>query len=132
MSVMNFFSDLSDPFGNHFLTTQKKKHIILWTVNDHVKVIKSKKYYQFITLKLTFCSHASESTQRDPPPPIPSEKEPEVTENRKTEEESPPMPRNVELERHESMGFGFVAGSEKPVVVRFVTDGELITISKGV
>ncbi|XP_041357056.1 uncharacterized protein LOC121374154 isoform X2 [Gigantopelta aegis] len=35
----------------------------------------------------------------------------------------PPKPRDVELIRDPDKGFGFVAGSEKPVVVRFVTDG---------
>ncbi|KAF5288111.1 hypothetical protein FQA39_LY15498 [Lamprigera yunnana] len=34
-----------------------------------------------------------------------------------------PEPRAVTLERSPVMGFGFVAGSEKPVVVRFVTEG---------
>ncbi|KAG6447856.1 hypothetical protein O3G_MSEX005231 [Manduca sexta] len=36
--------------------------------------------------------------------------------------ESPPAPRDVVLERDPELGFGFVAGSEKPVLVRFVTD----------
>ncbi|CAH2268503.1 jg22150 [Pararge aegeria aegeria] len=36
--------------------------------------------------------------------------------------ESPPAPRDVVLERDAELGFGFVAGSEKPVLVRFVTD----------
>ena len=35
-----------------------------------------------------------------------------------------PEPRDVELERDPQMGFGFVAGSEKPVIVRFVTESE--------
>ncbi|XP_060073323.1 uncharacterized protein LOC132553128 [Ylistrum balloti] len=35
----------------------------------------------------------------------------------------PPKPRDIELSRDTSKGFGFVAGSEKPVVVRFVTEG---------
>lgn len=35
----------------------------------------------------------------------------------------PPKPRDVELVRDTHMGFGFVAGSEKPVVVRYVTEG---------
>ncbi|ENN80544.1 hypothetical protein YQE_03038, partial [Dendroctonus ponderosae] len=34
-----------------------------------------------------------------------------------------PKPRTVVLERSASLGFGFVAGSEKPVIVRFVTEG---------
>ncbi|KAI9562022.1 hypothetical protein GHT06_012987 [Daphnia sinensis] len=37
--------------------------------------------------------------------------------------EEPPQPREVELSRHPELGFGFVAGSEKPVIVRFVTEG---------
>ncbi|KAL5011945.1 hypothetical protein ScPMuIL_010496, partial [Solemya velum] len=35
----------------------------------------------------------------------------------------PPVPREVELFRDPQKGFGFVAGSEKPVIVRFVTEG---------
>lgn len=42
---------------------------------------------------------------------------------RKEVVEEPPQPRDVELFRDAEMGFGFVAGSEKPVIVRFVTDG---------
>ncbi|XP_039948819.1 uncharacterized protein LOC120767035 isoform X1 [Bactrocera tryoni] len=34
-----------------------------------------------------------------------------------------PEPRMVTLERSPTLGFGFVAGSERPVIVRFVTDG---------
>lgn len=37
--------------------------------------------------------------------------------------EEPPQPRSVTLVRHPEMGFGFVAGSERPVIVRFVTEG---------
>ncbi|XP_063809575.1 FERM and PDZ domain-containing protein 4 isoform X2 [Pseudophryne corroboree] len=36
---------------------------------------------------------------------------------------NPPTPRNVEMRRDPVLGFGFVAGSEKPVVVRSVTPG---------
>ncbi|CAG9804042.1 unnamed protein product [Chironomus riparius] len=36
---------------------------------------------------------------------------------------TPPEPRTVVLQRSIAMGFGFVAGSEKPVIVRFVTEG---------
>ncbi len=36
-----------------------------------------------------------------------------------------PKPRNLELTRDDQLGFGFVAGSEKPVIVRFVTEGKL-------
>ncbi|XP_015241901.1 PREDICTED: FERM and PDZ domain-containing protein 4 isoform X2 [Cyprinodon variegatus] len=35
----------------------------------------------------------------------------------------PPTPRKVEMRRDPVLGFGFVAGSEKPVVVRSVTPG---------
>ncbi|XP_023991256.2 FERM and PDZ domain-containing protein 4-like [Salvelinus sp. IW2-2015] len=35
----------------------------------------------------------------------------------------PPAPRKVEMKRDPVLGFGFVAGSEKPVVVRSVTPG---------
>ncbi|CAH1777483.1 unnamed protein product, partial [Owenia fusiformis] len=35
----------------------------------------------------------------------------------------PPTPREISLKRHATLGFGFVAGSEKPVIVRFVTEG---------
>lgn len=42
----------------------------------------------------------------------------------KTSENLPkPIPRTVTLERSSTLGFGFVAGSEKPVIVRFVTEG---------
>ncbi|CAL8344972.1 unnamed protein product [Boreogadus saida] len=34
-----------------------------------------------------------------------------------------PAPRKVEMRRDPVLGFGFVAGSEKPVVVRSVTPG---------
>ncbi|XP_050521088.1 FERM and PDZ domain-containing protein 4 isoform X2 [Daktulosphaira vitifoliae] len=37
--------------------------------------------------------------------------------------EENPKPRLVNLRRHPELGFGFVAGSEKPVIVRFVTEG---------
>ncbi|XP_010007090.1 PREDICTED: FERM and PDZ domain-containing protein 4 [Chaetura pelagica] len=36
---------------------------------------------------------------------------------------TPPAPRKVEMRRDPVLGFGFVAGSEKPVVVRSVTPG---------
>lgn len=36
---------------------------------------------------------------------------------------TPPKPRKVVLHRSPTLGFGFVAGSEKPVIVRFVTEG---------
>ncbi|XP_054722782.1 FERM and PDZ domain-containing protein 4-like [Uloborus diversus] len=39
------------------------------------------------------------------------------------DEGQPPQPRLVQLIRDPQMGFGFVAGSEKPVIVRFVTEG---------
>nr|XP_039255616.1 uncharacterized protein LOC120332440 [Styela clava] len=34
-----------------------------------------------------------------------------------------PQPREYEIERHHNLGFGFIAGSEKPVVIRSVTPG---------
>lgn len=37
----------------------------------------------------------------------------------------PPAPRKVEMRRDPVLGFGFVAGSEKPVVVRSVTPGNV-------
>ncbi|XP_062391043.1 FERM and PDZ domain-containing protein 4 [Sardina pilchardus] len=39
------------------------------------------------------------------------------------EKVAPPPPRRVEMRRDPVLGFGFVAGSEKPVVVRSVTPG---------
>ena len=47
-----------------------------------------------------------------------------------SDEEAPPVPRLVTLERHSDVGFGFVAGSEKPVVVRFVKEGKRISIKQ--
>lgn len=38
-------------------------------------------------------------------------------------DDKPPEPRLVVLTRSAKMGFGFVAGSERPVIVRFVTEG---------
>lgn len=38
-------------------------------------------------------------------------------------DEKPPEPRLIVLQRSSKMGFGFVAGSERPVIVRFVTEG---------
>lgn len=37
-------------------------------------------------------------------------------------DDKPPEPRLVVLQRSPKMGFGFVAGSERPVIVRFVTE----------
>lgn len=37
-------------------------------------------------------------------------------------DEKPPEPRVVVLQRSSTLGFGFVAGSERPVIVRFVTE----------
>ncbi|XP_047475444.1 uncharacterized protein LOC125029539 isoform X2 [Penaeus chinensis] len=42
---------------------------------------------------------------------------------RKDYQDEPPQPRQIDLIRDPEMGFGFVAGSEKPVIVRFVTEG---------
>ena len=60
-----------------------------------------------------FCSHVEKYTTREDP-----RHDPDYVE--------PPKPRDVELIRDPDKGFGFVAGSEKPVVVRFVTDGKSI------
>lgn len=38
------------------------------------------------------------------------------------------LPRDVELERDPELGFGFIAGSEKPVIVRSVTEGQNLNI----
>ena len=38
-------------------------------------------------------------------------------------EQDVPTPREVTLLRDSTIGFGFVAGSEKPVIVRFVNEG---------
>lgn len=43
----------------------------------------------------------------------------------------PPAPRLVEMRRDPVLGFGFVAGSEKPVVVRSVTPGTVWIINTG-
>lgn len=56
-------------------------------------------------------SHVDRYTTRDDP-----RQDPDYVE--------PPRPREVELVRDLEKGFGFVAGSEKPVVVRFVTEGQ--------
>jgi hypothetical protein len=45
---------------------------------------------------------------------------------RKDWTEEPPQPRQVELTRHPELGFGFVAGSEKPVIVRYKIKGSFI------
>jgi hypothetical protein len=39
-----------------------------------------------------------------------------------------PKPREVELVRDPQLGFGFVAGSEKPVIVRFVTESKMFIL----
>lgn len=59
--------------------------------------------------KTYYVNHANKTTTYENP--------------RKDHEEEPPQPREVELIRDPQMGFGFVAGSEKPVIVRFVTEG---------
>lgn len=59
-----------------------------------------------------YFSHVENFTTRDDP-----RDDPDYVE--------PPKPREVELVRDPQKGFGFVAGSEKPVVVRFVTEGKV-------
>ena len=57
---------------------------------------------------MTFCSHLNKTTTYEDPRKWASfEPEDEV-----------PEPRHVELNRDPELGFGFVAGSEKPVIVR--------------
>ncbi|RUS88298.1 hypothetical protein EGW08_003936, partial [Elysia chlorotica] len=58
-----------------------------------------------------FINHLEKYTTRDDP-----RLDPDYVE--------PPQPRQVELVRDLDKGFGFVAGSEKPVIVRCVTEGE--------
>lgn len=57
------------------------------------------------------CSHVNKTTTYETP----------IVKN--LEPIEAPKPRNVTLERSQALGFGFVAGSEKPVIVRFVTEG---------
>ncbi|XP_059147395.1 uncharacterized protein LOC131935096 isoform X2 [Physella acuta] len=57
-----------------------------------------------------FINHVDKYTTREDP-----RQDPDYVE--------PPAPREVQLVRDPDKGFGFVAGSEKPVVVRFVTEG---------
>ncbi|GFR00384.1 FERM and PDZ domain-containing protein 4 [Trichonephila clavata] len=59
--------------------------------------------------KTYFINHVNKTTTTEDP--------------RKDSDEEPPQPRDVELVRDPQKGFGFVAGSEKPVIVRFVTEG---------
>lgn len=40
-----------------------------------------------------------------------------------------PETRDVTLQRDPDLGFGFVAGSERPVVIRCVTEGEFLLIT---
>ena len=70
-----------------------------------------------------FLSHSSETTQRSAP-----DLTPPSTPVFHDEVEPAPTPRDVELQRHDELGFGFVAGSEKPVVVRFVTEGKIVCV----
>ncbi|KAI4458605.1 membrane associated guanylate kinase-related [Holotrichia oblita] len=59
-----------------------------------------------------FCfSHVNKTTTYETP----------ITKN--LEPVKAPEPRTLTLERSPALGFGFVAGSEKPVIVRFVTEG---------
>lgn len=50
------------------------------------------------------CSHLNKTTTYEDP--------------RKDYQDEPPQPRQIDLIRDPEMGFGFVAGSEKPVIVR--------------
>jgi hypothetical protein len=53
-------------------------------------------------------SHVNQTTTKEPPP------------KDWAPEEIPPQPRTVTLNRDSKQGFGFVAGSEKPVIVRYI------------
>ncbi|XP_027970810.1 FERM and PDZ domain-containing protein 4 isoform X2 [Eumetopias jubatus] len=59
---------------------------------------------------LTFCGHMTQGIPFDDP-------------RLESCQILPPAPRRVEMRRDPVLGFGFVAGSEKPVVVRSVTPG---------
>lgn len=64
-----------------------------------------------------FYSHIlSETTYEDPR---------EIAEEQKalTAVAEDPQPREVVIRRDPQLGYGFVAGSEKPVIIRFVTEG---------
>ena len=69
------------------------------------------KYWREIQIPIFFslrCSHLNKTTTYEDP--------------RKwgtVEQEEVPEPRSVALDRDADMGFGFVAGSEKPVIVRW-------------
>lgn len=60
----------------------------------------------FLSLDSCFlrCSHLNKTTTYEDP--------------RKDYQDEPPQPRQIDLIRDPEMGFGFVAGSEKPVIVR--------------
>lgn len=57
-------------------------------------------------------SHVNKTTTYEAP----------IVETWSYEEVPVPTPRHVTLIRSPTLGFGFVAGSEKPVIVRFVTE----------
>jgi hypothetical protein len=80
---------------------------LLW--GDSIKCHSFLRIFDFVTFD-NF-SHVENFTSRDDP-----RDDPDYIE--------PPKPREVELVRDAQKGFGFVAGSEKPVVVRFVTEGK--------
>ncbi len=62
--------------------------------------------YHFVFI--FFSSHITRTTTREDPFEI---------------EDIPPVERDVILTRDSVLGFGFIAGSEKPVVIRSVTEG---------
>ena len=59
------------------------------------------------------CSHVDRSTSQEDP-------------RDELDDPEAPEPRDVKLQRDPQMGFGFVAGSEKPVIVRFVTESQYL------
>ena len=89
-------------------------------------LVKLQPFYHSLNLfylkmySILFCfSHVERITTRADP-----REEPDYVE--------PPKPREVELVRDPQLGFGFVAGSEKPVIVRFVTEGKHFVFIYGI
>lgn len=87
---------------------------ILNMLDDHHLVYCSLWSRTFRQVTCFLCSHVDRFSTRDDP-----RLDPDYIE--------PPRPREVELLRDPDKGFGFVAGSERPVVVRFVTEGRSLT-----
>lgn len=67
-------------------------------------------FFNLCCVSASLCSHLNKTTTYEPPICY-------------RYDDKPPEPRLVVLQRSSKMGFGFVAGSERPVIVRFVTEG---------